>query len=89
MPERLPEWRDTVVGLRSDASRHGYDAQAVAFLDALLIVLDGWPADLPLDNLYRPFLGIAVQMASEEQPEHAATTLIVRHRRQDHRASGR
>jgi hypothetical protein len=61
-PENRQEWRDMVAQLRSEAADRGLAAEAVDFLDALLIVMDGRPADLPPHNRYRPYLTMTLQL---------------------------
>ncbi|WP_367324268.1 hypothetical protein [Streptomyces sp. HUAS ZL42] len=53
-PETIADQR-TLLGEARDTHRVD-DPETRAFLDALLILLDGRPSDLPEDNRYRPFL---------------------------------
>jgi tetratricopeptide (TPR) repeat protein len=53
----LAEWRTTLTEIRgAHARRYPDDTETQAFFDALLVVADGRPADLPLDNRYWAYL---------------------------------
>lgn len=55
--EYFTMWKDEVEQLRQNLLQHGMEwSDALAFVDALLIILEGRPVDLPLDNPYRPYL---------------------------------
>jgi tetratricopeptide (TPR) repeat protein len=64
--ERLPEWKESVEELRQSLKGQGHGRQeAVAFTDALLIVLQGRPTDLPVENPYRPYLHLIQQQIKQ------------------------
>jgi hypothetical protein len=67
------EWHGTVRRFRSDATERHLAAEAVGFLDALLIVMDGRPADLSLENRYRPFLQLTLRIirSAAANPDNA------------------
>lgn len=55
--EHFSNWKETLEELRDNLVQQDLEGQyAVAFINALLIVMEGRPADLPLENPYRPYL---------------------------------
>lgn len=64
--ERFSEWKEMVEGLRQSLREQGPGGrEAAAFTDALLVVLQGRPTDLPVENPYRPYLHIIQQQIKQ------------------------
>jgi tetratricopeptide (TPR) repeat protein len=62
--------RDDLTAFRHAHARdYADDHETLAFLDALLITLDGRTADLPLGNRYRPFLRLTQNQTRALQTE--------------------
>jgi tetratricopeptide (TPR) repeat protein len=60
--EYFSQWKESVEALRRDLGERGPGWEdATAFTDALLIVLQGRPTDLPVENPYRPYLHLIQQ----------------------------
>lgn len=64
--EHFSAWKDALEKLRQDVVERGSAwLDTVAFIDALLVVLQGRPTDLPLENPYRPYLHLTAQQVKQ------------------------
>lgn len=60
VPDKLDEWRQNLQGIRTDFAGRNW-ANEIAFVDALLAVLDDQPAALPDNNPYAPVVRLVVE----------------------------
>jgi hypothetical protein len=72
--EHFDRFRDEMLDMRDQMARMGpAGADAEAMFAAILIVLEGRPADLPLANPYRAYLQLAqLQLQALRQPDPAS-----------------
>jgi tetratricopeptide (TPR) repeat protein len=60
--EYFAQWKEELEQMRQDFRKNAVEwKNVIAFIDALLIILEDRPADLPLGNPYRPYLQL-IQM---------------------------
>jgi hypothetical protein len=60
--EHFSQWKESVEALRRDLGERVSGCEdATAFAEALLVVLQGRPTDLPIENPYRPYLHLIQQ----------------------------
>jgi hypothetical protein len=73
-PEKFEEWHKRLETIRADITEMGPESEnELAFVEALLAVMDDQPATLPADNPYRPHFEQLSQMLEDEKLHRAET----------------